>query len=349
VPALRAIDCDVHPTLPDIKALAPYLDEHWRDSVEERGIPSLESISYPPNAPITARPDWRGPKGLAATSPADLAPVFDRFGADVAILNCLYGVQLLFNEDMAAAFARAVNDWIAREWLGDARLFASIVVPLQNVEYAVDEIERCAKNRRFVQILLLAMGEVPLGRRSLWPVYAAAERHDLPVGIHAGSAYRHPVTSLGWPSYYAEDYAAQAQGFQSQVASLITEGVFAKYPKLKVVLIESGVTWLPGFLWRFAKFWRGLRTEVPWVDRSPAEIVRDHFRLTVQPLDAPDDAVERAIDHLRSDDLLLYASDFPHWQFDGDDAMPPGIPAGLRRKVLVDNPIATYNRLVPPI
>jgi predicted TIM-barrel fold metal-dependent hydrolase len=349
VPALRAVDCDVHPTLPDIKALAPYLDEHWRDSVEERGIPSLESISYPPNAPITARPDWRGPKGLAATSPADLAPVFDRFGADVAILNCLYGVHLLFNEDMAAAFARAVNDWIAREWLGDARLFASIVVPLQNVEYAVDEIERCAKNRRFVQILLLAMGEVPLGRRSLWPVYAAAERHDLPVGIHAGSAYRHPVTSLGWPSYYAEDYAAQAQGFQSQVASLITEGVFAKYPKLKVVLIESGVTWLPGFLWRFAKFWRGLRTEVPWVDRSPAEIVRDHFRLTVQPLDAPDDAVERAIDHLRSDDLLLYASDFPHWQFDGDDAMPPGIPAALRRKVLVDNPIATYNRLVPPI
>jgi predicted TIM-barrel fold metal-dependent hydrolase len=121
--------------------------------------------------------------------------------------------------------------------------------------------------------------------------------------------------------------------------------VFAKHPKLKVVLIESGVTWLPGFLWRFAKFWRGLRTEVPWVDRSPAEIVRDHIRLTIQPLDAPDDAVERAIDHLRSDDMLLYASDFPHWQFDGDDAMPPGIPAALRRKVLVENPIATYNRL----
>jgi hypothetical protein len=55
--------------------------------------------------------------------------------------------------------------------------------------------------------------------------------------------------------------------------------------------------------------------------------------------------VERAIDHLRSDDILLYASDFPHWQFDGDDAMPRGIPAALRRKVLVDNPIATYTRL----
>jgi predicted TIM-barrel fold metal-dependent hydrolase len=344
---LHAIDCDVHPTVPDIKALLPYLDGHWRDAVEERGIPSLESISYPPGAPISARPDWRRQGGLAATEIADLqAQVFDRWGAGIAVLNCLYGVQLVFNEDMAAAFARAVNAWVAQKWLDrDPRLRASIVVPLQNVEHAVDEIERWAPDRRFVQVLVLAMGEVPLGRRHLWPVYAAAERHRLPLGIHAGSAYRHPVTSLGWPSYYIEDYAAQAQGFQSQVASLIAEGVFAKFPGLKAVLIESGVTWLPGFLWRFAKFWRGLRPEVPWVDRSPAEIVRDHFRLTIQPLDGPPEAVERAIDHLRSDDMLLYASDFPHWQFDGEEPMPAGIPAGLRRKILVENPRATYDRI----
>ena len=48
------------------------------------------------------------------------------------------------------------------------------MVPTQNVEYAVDEIERCAKDRRFVQILVLAMQEVPLGRRHFWPIYAAA-------------------------------------------------------------------------------------------------------------------------------------------------------------------------------
>jgi uncharacterized protein len=348
-PGFRAIDCDVHPSVPDIRVLAPYLDDHWRDAVEERGIPSLESISYPPNAPLTARPNFRRKGGYAALTAEELCgQVLDRFGADLAILNCLYGVQLVFSEDMAAAFARALNTWIASEWLDKAPgLRSSIVVPLQNVEHAVDEIDRWAPDRRFVQVMVLCMGEVPLGRRQFWPLYAAAVRHGLPIGIHAGSAYRHPVTSLGWPSYYIEDYAAQSQAFQSQVASLITEGVFAKFPELKVVLIESGVTWLPGFLWRFSKFWRGLRPEVPWVDRSPAEIVRDHIRLTVQPLDAPaePDAVERTIDHLRSDDMLLYASDYPHWQFDGDDALPPGIPAGLRRKILVDNPIATYNRL----
>src|SRR5215469_1038888 len=330
---LDAIDCDVHPAVPGMTALLPYLDDHWRRSVEERGIDSLDSISYPPNAPLTARPDFRDAAGRAGADVAALGrQVLDRWSAGVAILNCLYGVQLVFNEDMAAAFARAINSWIATEWLDrDPRLRASMVVPLQNVEYAVDEIERRAADKRFVQILVLAMGEVPLGRRSHWPIFAAAERHGLPIGIHAGSAYRHPVTSLGWPTYYIEDYAAQAQGFQSQVTSLICEGALTRHPGLKVVLIESGVTWVPAFLWRMSKFWRGLRTEIPWVDRSPLEIFRDHFRLTVQPFDAPDspDIVRRLIDHLGADELLLFSSDYPHWQFDGDDLLPAGIPTDL--------------------
>jgi predicted TIM-barrel fold metal-dependent hydrolase len=344
-----AIDCDVHPTVPNLKALFPYLDEYWHDSFVERGIPGFEANAYPPNSSLSVRPEWKGQGGRAATDVFQLvAQLFDRWEPRFAICNCLYGVELIFSEDMAAAVARGINDWIAKEWLDrDPRLRASIVIPTQNVEFAVDEIERCAKDMRFVQVQMLAMQESPLGRRHWWPIYAAAERHNLPIGIHPGSTYRHSLTSLGWPSFYLEDYASYAQAFQSQLGSLVCEGVFAKFPNLKVVLLESGVTWLPGFLWRISKFWRGVRAEVPWVDRSPADIVRDHVRLTIAPFDAPDDAalVERTIDHLRSDDLLLYASDYPHWQFDGDDALPAGIPKSLRRKILIDNPLATYPRL----
>jgi predicted TIM-barrel fold metal-dependent hydrolase len=48
---------------------------------------------------------------------------------------------------------------------------------------------------------------------------------------------------------------------------------------------------------------------------------------------------------LRSDDILLYASDYPHWQFDGDAVVPDGISEALLRKIAVDNPLATYARL----
>jgi uncharacterized protein len=70
-------------------------------------------------------------------------------------------------------------------------------------------------------------------------------------------------------------------------------------------------------------------------------------RMTIQPLDAPDDlaALQKTIDQIQSDDFLLYASDYPHWQFDGDAIMPPGVPSSLHRKIMIDNPRATYTRL----
>jgi uncharacterized protein len=108
--AFHAIDCDVHPTVPDMKALLPYLDDFWRATVEERGINSLETVTYPPNAPLTARPQWRDGSGRAATKASELtAQVCDRWRAGVAILNCLYGVGLIFSEDMAFAFTRALK------------------------------------------------------------------------------------------------------------------------------------------------------------------------------------------------------------------------------------------------
>jgi uncharacterized protein len=341
------IDCDIHPAVPSLKALLPYLDDYWRETVAQRGVHELASIAYPENAPITARPDWRPRQGKAGASLEALREqALDAFGSERAICNCLYGVHLLFGEDMAAVFARAVNDFITREWLDrEPRLRASIVVPLQNPELAVAEIERCAADRRFVQVLMPVMTDQPLGRRLYWPIYAAAERHGLPLGIHAGSAYRHPVTGVGWPSYYVEDYAAQAVAFQSQLTSLICEGVFSKFPHLRVVLAESGFTWLPALVSRLTKLWRGLRTEVPWIDVSPAEIVRRNVRLTLQPVDAPPDALERLLEHMASDQLLLFSSDYPHWQFDGDAALPKGLSAELARKIMTDNPKQTFPRL----
>jgi predicted TIM-barrel fold metal-dependent hydrolase len=131
------------------------------------------------------------------------------------------------------------------------------------------------------------------------------------------------------------------------VTSFICEGVFAKYPDLTVVLAESGFTWLPAHLWRLTKYWRGLRAEIPWVDRTPTEIARDHFRLTLQPVDAPPTAAdfERLMEHMGSDKMLLFSTDYPHHQFDGNAVLPEGLSPTLARKIMVDNPKNTYPRL----
>ena len=347
----RAVDCDVHVSVPSVKALLPYLDSYWRQQFVTRGIDriSWNMTSDPPNAPIMIRPDRRPATGRPGS---DFSILKDRhldlFGPSAAIANCIYGGVALHSEDMAAVVCTAVNDWIAAEWLDrDPRLRASIVVPLDNPDLAAEEIERRAGDPRFVQVLMLAMGEQPLGKRAHWPIYAAANRHGLPIGVHAGSLYHHPALAGGYGSYFLEDYVAQAFGFENCVLSLVSEGVFAKFPELKFVFMESGVTWLPAALWRFDKTWRGVRAEIPWVKTPPSAIVRDHIRLTLQPFDAPEGAgrLERFCEQMKSDEMVLFSTDFPHWHFDGEEALPIGADTALARKILWDNPLATYPRL----
>ena len=347
----RAVDCDVHVSVPSVKALLPYLDSYWRQQFVTRGIDriSWNMTSDPPNAPIMIRPDRRPATGRPGS---DFSILKDRhldlFGPSAAIANCIYGGVALHSEDMAAVVCTAVNDWIAAEWLDrDPRLRASIVVPLNNPDLAAEEIERRAGDPRFVQVLMLAMGEQPLGKRAHWPIYAAANRHGLPIGVHAGSLYHHPALAGGYGSYFLEDYVAQAFGFENCVLSLVSEGVFAKFPELKFVFMESGVTWLPAALWRFDKTWRGVRAEIPWVKTPPSQIVRDHIRLTLQPFDAPEGAgrLERFCEQMKSDEMVLFSTDFPHWHFDGEEALPIGADTALARKILWDNPLATYPRL----
>src|SRR5205814_1177513 len=242
-----------------------------------------------------------------------------------------------------------INDWVPRVLLDrEPRLRASILVPVHNPERAVAEIERVAADRRFVQVLLFAMGDMLLGRRPYWPIYTVAKKHDLAVAIHAGSTYRHAPMASGWSAHRVEDYVAQSAAFESQLLSFLAEGVFQQFPALRLVLIESGFTWLPNLLWRTSKSWRGMRVEVPWIDRSPAEIIREHVRVTLQPVDTPagDPAVLlRTLEHIGSDRMLLFSTDYPHWHFDGDAVLPDGLSGETVQRMLIDNPLETYPRL----
>ena len=119
------------------------------------------------------------------------------------------------------------------------------------------------------------------------------------------------------------------------------------FPDLKIVFMESGFVWLPAFLWRANKTWRGVHSEIPWVKKPPADFVRDHVRLTVQPVDEPPDSkmLEQVLEQIGSDKMLLFSTDYPHWHFDGTDALPKAMTGDLAKKILVDNPLETYARL----
>jgi uncharacterized protein len=340
------IDCDVHNVVPSVEALFPWLDAFWCEYVRQSGFRGAADTAYP-KAPTSALPDTSpasGPPG------SDLAlvqrQVLDAWHVERAILCCAYAVEGVHNPDADVALARAVNDWQIAEWLDrDPRLRASIVVPSKQPDQAAREIERVGGHPGFVQVFLPVRSAMPYGKRFYHPIYAAAVRHGLVVALHFGGAPGNPPTSAGWPSHYLEEYAGMAQAFQGQLMSLIVEGVFARFPTLRVALVESGFSWLPPFLWRLDKEWKGLRREIPWTKRLPSEYVRDHVRVTLQPIDGPSDPARllRLIDQLGTDELLMFSTDYPHWHFDQpEDAIPAGLSPDLRAKILAENARAFY-------
>jgi predicted TIM-barrel fold metal-dependent hydrolase len=219
------------------------------------------------------------------------------------------------------------------------------VVPSQIPSLAAREIDRVGGHPGFVQVLLPTRTQHPLGSRLFHPLWEAIERQDLVGGIHFGGMPGNPPTPSGWPSYYFETYSGMAQVFASQVTSIVAEGVFDLFPTLRVALLESGFTWLPAHMWRFDKEWKNLRRLVPWVKRPPSEYIREHLRLTVQPLDAPADTRQllQIVDQLGSDEMLLYASHYPRVHAaDPEERLIRHLPEPVARKIRGENARALY-------
>jgi predicted TIM-barrel fold metal-dependent hydrolase len=342
------IDCDIHNVVPAAETLFPYLPEHWRDYMSRSDFKGPVENYYPAGAATSARPDATPPTGGPPGSDLALtrAQALEAWGTEYGILNCAYAIECVHNPYGAAALASAVNDWQIAAWLEpEPRLRASLVVPSQHPDLAAREIDRLGGHPGFVQVFLPVRSAALYGNRRYHSIYEAATRHNLAIGIHFGGVPGNPPTPSGWPSYYIEEYAGMAQVFQSQVISLIVEGVFDQFPTLRVAIIESGFTWLPSLMWRLDKEWKGLRREVPWVKRRPSEYIRDHIRLTIQPIDAPPDPhhLQQIIEQLGSDELLMFSTDYPHSHFDSPaDAFPAGLPAALERKIKSENARAFY-------
>ena len=344
----KVIDCDIHNELPALKTLYPYLPAHWVAYCNESAFVGPDANDYPKGASITARPEAKPPSGQPPGS--DLAllreQTLDAWNAEFGILNCAYRVTSVHNQDLAASLATAINQWQIDEWLAkEPCLRASLVVPSQNPLLAAAEIERFGAHPGFVQVALPVRSEAPYGNRRYDPIFEAAVRHNLVIGIHYGGAPGLPSTPAGWALTYLEEQAGMAQVFQSQVISLIIEGAFDRFPTLRVALIEGGFTWMPSLMWRIDKEWKGLRHNTPWVKRLPSEYMREHIRLTIQPIDAPPNPTQlrQIIEQMDSDEMLMFATDYPHWQFDTpEEALPIALEEPLLTKILAENARAFY-------
>jgi predicted TIM-barrel fold metal-dependent hydrolase len=349
---LRIIDSDVHPTVAALSEFRPHLSERWWRYLQTYGPRPKHGFAqadpYPKAAPRAARRDAWTPEGQPPGSDLDFMRrhYLDAYDVEYGILAPLSPTgQGDRNPEFAIAMCRAVNDWQREKWTRpEPRLKASIVIPFEDAPAAVAEIERCADDRDFAQILMLARTSEPLGSRRYWPILEKAVEVGLPLGVHVFGYGGHPVTGAGWPSYYVEEMTGHAAACQAGVASLAMQGVFERFAGLKVIVIEGGFAWLAPLMWRLDKHWARHREEVPHVTRPPSESLERGLWISTQPMEEPErgrhllDVIEW-IGH----DRLLIATDYPHWDFDDPSvALPRNLDLGQRRAICSGNARQVY-------
>ena len=348
---MQIIDCDVHIRWKSLEQIAPYFDEPWRTQLLKG------RRAYGWNGYYNPLGSWRKDAippdgGNPGTDPHFIVEdLIERYNLAYAVLfgeSSHLALANLTDADWAAAVAKAYNDWIINHWFSiDPRFVGSMFVAAQDPEYAVREIDRVGSHPQFVQIGLGTGTRAPYGQRLYHPIYEAAQRHNLAIAIHIGSegaGTSNPPTGAGYPNHYIEWKVCHPGIIQAHMVSMICEGVFEKFPNLKLVLVEAGISWLPGTLWRLDQNWRGLRQEVPWLKRKPSDYAVDHIRLTTQPLEEPDNPqhLRQLLEMFSADKMLMFSSDYPHWDFDNPHSVLNPLPTDLQKRIFSENARELY-------
>ncbi len=350
------VDCDVHNYWPDADVLLPYLQPIWRDRYL-RG-------EKPGNAggfPHAHRPYFH-PEGFKRTdiNPTNLAEWIqvtskhcDDYQIDYAILTGDEALEASTLSDFyyAAGLVSAYNDYMIEHWLdADPRFRGSLMITTNEPTLAAQEIRRLGANPKIVQVLASHGSQWPLGHPFYHPIYEACAEMGLPFAIHLGGngGVNSHMIAHGPVTFFWEAHSLLAQVALTQTASMIAHGVFEKHPDLKFVVIECGVSLFAPILWRLDSEYKALRKETPWLKMLPSEYFRQNVRLTSQPLEQPPNIEHlwAILEALYAEDTLMFASDFPHWDF--DDFAKLNLPETLKANVRGLTAMKTYSRLTMP-
>jgi predicted TIM-barrel fold metal-dependent hydrolase len=348
---VRVVDSDVHP-VPRPGALAEYIPDRWRKFLGSHKVGSTITYDAPDFAHAFAmRVDTFPPDGGFPGSDPEMAfkQLIIEAGSDIAVLEPGMGTPRI--PEASSAQCTATNEWLAAEWLDTSgnnwhqRWRGSICAAVEDPRGAVAEIEKWAGHPYMAQILIRAEPRPSWGNPMYDPVWAAATKHDITVSCHLsrGSFETQPMPPVGFPSYNHDFMVSYSLLAANQVMSLIFDGVFDRFPTLRIVLVEHAFNWILPLMWRMDAIYAGRRgwTEIK---RKPSEYVKDHIKFTTQPLDYPEDKTEltRALEWMEAEKILLFSSDYPHWTFDDPRWLLKHLPEHTREAVMFQNGIETY-------
>jgi predicted TIM-barrel fold metal-dependent hydrolase len=363
------VDVDIHHSWRSGRDVVAYLPKYWREYVLARQdlarVTSTARVrdrlpgSPKSTAVYSAIPTEKGDSFPEDGSPPGTdyqtlcAQLLDHFNIWRGVLTFNIGTHVNGgNASLNVALARAVHDWNADTWLTyDERLFGVVAPALSVPEEAAKEIRRVGRHPKIVSTLFAGNPfNRPYGDPVYHPIYEACVEMGLPVQVHPGAGVN-DRSAGGSQSYGSVASVFVAHDMMHHITSYIVHGVFERYPSLRVLIKESGIGWLPYLMWRLDDNYELLKLESPWVKKRPSDYIREHIILDTQPLDKAWDPAKleqlmRTVDGV--DEMLCFASDYPHAATDDPNYVTRRLPAAWLRRIMCDNACRHYGWQPPP-
>ena len=255
-------------------------------------------------------------------------------------------------EDVAleAGMFRAYHRWM-EAYCGQfpGRLGGVICASGRDIKSAVEEIHRWGKSRWAWGVLPYAPYGMPLDHPDFEPVWAAAAEHDLAVTLHTFTVMPPyaPGGTDNWENLFLQRSASHPWCGMRNMASLIGSGLMDRYPKLRIGTLEAGHGWLPFWMARIDEHARTIRSEIPDLKMMPSEYVLSGRYF--QSIEIPEGLkLTNAVIELIGEDVLMYASDYPH----GESHFPESVDLVMdwdmsrarKQKLFWDNAVKLYAR-----
>ena len=245
---------------------------------------------------------------------------------------------------LEAGMYRAYHRWM-EAYCGrfPGRLGGVILACGRDIKSAVEEIHRWGKSGWAWGVLPYAPYGMPLDHPDFEPVWAAAAEHDLAITLHTFTVMPPyaPGGTDNWENLFLQRSASHPWCGMRNMASLIGSGLMDRYPKLRIGTLEAGHGWLPFWMARIDEHARTIRSEIPDLKMMPSEYVLSGRYF--QSIEIPEGLkLTSAVIDLIGEDVLMYASDYPH----GESHFPHAVVARVSD---VDRAIGSYRDRTGPI
>ena len=236
--------------------------------------------------------------------------------------SCLFPTGMLNiglhpQKEMESDLCWAYNRWLTEKVLPESggRMYSALCLPFSDPAECLRQVETFGDRKGVSGFMVTTVRTLPVYDNAYMKVYRAMEERGLSLSFHSGPNWQEPVFRS-----CNRFISVHALGFSFynilHCTNWVINGLGERFPKLPVIWIEAGLAWIPFRMQRLDNEYMMRPSEAPLLKKKPSEYMRDMY-YSSQPIEIQDrDALECTFRMMDAENRLLYASDYPHWDFD---------------------------------